>query len=56
MQSASNAKEEILKYSIGLFDDLFLNNSLDCDFEKKGISHPRLSTEFILSKVLKKKG
>ncbi len=37
MASASNAKDDILKYSIDLFNELLLSKELDCDFEKKGI-------------------
>ncbi|MCP4022573.1 MAG: FAD-dependent oxidoreductase [Desulfobacteraceae bacterium] len=37
MESASNAKEKILKYSLALFNELLSGDELDCDFEKKGI-------------------
>jgi D-amino-acid dehydrogenase len=37
MNSASNAKSDILKYSLELFETLFAENKIECDFEKKGL-------------------
>ncbi|MBU1341682.1 MAG: FAD-dependent oxidoreductase [Proteobacteria bacterium] len=37
MTAASKAKNELLRYSLDLFDTLFSEHSLDCDFEKKGL-------------------
>ncbi len=37
MNSASNAKSDILKYSFHLFETLFAENKIECDFEKKGL-------------------
>ena len=36
MNAASRAKNEILKYSLDLFDTLFSEHPFECDFEKKG--------------------
>ncbi len=37
LNKASKAKNDILKYSRTLFDRLFLEHDIDCDFEKKGV-------------------
>lgn len=37
LDAATVSKNEILRYSLGLYERLFSENSLDCDFEKKGI-------------------
>ncbi len=37
MNAAAKAKNEILMYSLELFNTLFSNFDLDCDFEKKGL-------------------
>ncbi len=37
MKNASVAKTALLKYSLSLFDDLFSNEPLFCELEKKGI-------------------
>ena len=36
MNAGAAAKNEILRYSLSLFDTLFSRYTLDCDFEKKG--------------------
>lgn len=37
MNAASKAKNDILRYSLDLFETLFSDHDIDCDFEKKGI-------------------
>ena len=37
MESGASSKNEILRYSLSLFDLLFSNIDMDCDFEKKGL-------------------
>lgn len=37
MRSSASAKNEILRYSLSLFDSLFSDIDMDCDFEKKGL-------------------
>jgi len=37
MNAAAKAKNEILRYSLNLFETLFSSIDLECDFEKKGL-------------------
>jgi D-amino-acid dehydrogenase len=37
MQESTIAKNDILRYSLALFEDLFSSVNLNCDFEKKGL-------------------
>ena len=37
MNAASKAKNDILRYSLELFDTLFSEHAIECDFEKKGL-------------------
>ncbi|MCP3899683.1 MAG: FAD-dependent oxidoreductase, partial [Desulfobacteraceae bacterium] len=37
MREASNAKNDLLRYSLDLFNMLFSEETLQCDFEKKGL-------------------
>jgi len=37
MNEASKAKNEILKYSLDLYNTLFSEHTIECDFEKKGL-------------------
>ncbi len=37
MDAASKAKNDILRYSLDLFETLFSEHDIECDFEKKGL-------------------
>ncbi|WP_299982989.1 FAD-binding oxidoreductase [Desulfobacula sp.] len=37
MKAASKAKNDILRYSLDLFETFFLEHTIECDFEKKGL-------------------
>jgi len=39
LDTASKAKNDILRYSMTLFDRLFTEHAIECDFEKKGVLH-----------------